>query len=357
MLVPEALHPLDRYIAPLMRVRRRIHLGGTSTILATEGTRVEANDVVAEVEEPGTLHVIEAARLLGVSPQRVAHLLTLEVGEVVEEGAPLATIGRLRRRTVNAPVGGVVQSVSEDGSILLRAHPDRQPIAAGLGGIVTEVTLGESLVIEGQGALLEGVWGSGPLNRGLLRLMVNSPDGVLPPAMLNAGLRGTTLIAGHVGSESVLRELAQVGINGLVVGSLAPTLYEPARQAPYPILLLEGWGNHPICPPIWSLLRQVEGRNGVIRPHPQRRDEQRRPELFVSHGAVPMDLPPPGPLAEGDRVRLLSAPYFGRVGTVRRVTTRHERLPSGLLIPICTVELEGGERVPIPYVNLERLLG
>jgi hypothetical protein len=355
MLVPEALRPLDRYVSAQTFIRRERVLGGTGHVLVLPGTRVEPGDIVAEVQESGSIRVIDAARILGVAPHRVEELLEVTVGDEVEEGQRLAERGRFLRRTLVAPLSGVLFYLDERGRLLIRSNPIRQQIRAILRGTVVSVDVGQGIVIESHGALVQGVWGNGKEDFGLLRLLVSQPDEGVLASFLTPAMKNTILVAGTTLDAATLEKASSVQVKGLIMGSLDPDLIPLARQMPYPILLMEGFGNLPMNRPTFHVLAELDGRDASLSALYNPRTGRRRPELIVPLPGTSEPIPP-GPLAPGDRVRILSQPYLGRVGTIEESEGLRYTLPNELHLVACQVTLDEGREVIVPYSNLERLL-
>ncbi|MBA3530555.1 MAG: hypothetical protein H0T73_01350 [Ardenticatenales bacterium] len=355
MLVPEALRPLDRYISAKTFIRRERSLGGTGHVLVLPGTHVEPGDIVAEVQESGPIRVIDAARILGVAANKVEELLQVAVGDEVEEGQLLAQRGRFLKRSLVSPLSGVIFYLDARGRLLVRSNPIRQQIRAILRGTVVSVAVGQGIVIEAHGALVQGMWGNGKEDFGLLRMLVNEPNEILFASAITAAMKNTILVAGPTVDAAVLEKASTVQIKGLIVGSLELELIPLARQMPYPIMLTEGFGYLPINMPAFNVLGELDGRDAALSALYQPREGKRRPELFVPLSGS-TEAVPAGPLALGDRVRLLSQPYLGRVGTIEESAGIRYTLANELHVVACKVMLDEGKEVIVPYSNIERLL-
>lgn len=356
MLVPEALFPQERIIVPRALVRRVRELQGTGQVLASQGSEVEPADIIAETQESGEIHVLDAARALGVAPRKVEGMLAVAIGEQVSAGQLLARRGGLLRRSLHAPADGILSLLDERGFLLIQSLPRRRQLQALMRGTVVAVAPGESVTIEGAGALLQGAWGNDREAAGLLRMMVGRPDELLPSALINAGVRGTILVVGpaidHVGLENA----RLVEARGLIVGGLDASLLPVARRMPYPILVTEGFGFHPISQPIFDLLKSSDGREATLTPVTGTSRGRSRAELFVPVSGSAAAPQPAGPLAENDRVIVRSEPFLGKFGTV--VSSRGERLslPTGQEATGCQILLDEGRALLLPYANLERLV-
>src|SRR2546429_661152 len=81
------------------------------------------------------------------------------------------------------------------------------------------------------GALLEGVWGNGREDTALLRVVGDSPRTSLTPNLVSVDLRGAIVVAGTLADPASLKQLGDVGVRGLLVGSLAAALLPAALKA------------------------------------------------------------------------------------------------------------------------------
>lgn len=356
MSVPEATLPHDRIISPRIVARRERLLPGPGHLLISQGSRVEPTDVVAETQESGSIQVLDGARGLGIAPNKVPGCLQVQEGDEVQEGQVLAKRGGLFRRTLVSPSTGTLALVDERGYLLIRGLPIRHQVQAMMHGEVVKVMSGRGVVIEGQGALVQGVWGNGKESYGLLRLMVGQPHEMIPTSHLNAGLRSTILIAGMTVDAAVLEQARAIQVRGLIVGSLDAALLPLAREMPYAILITEGFGSLPYSEQVFSVLATLDGRDANLNALHTARQGRSRPELFAPlSGSAPPPVVSKG-LTVGDRVRVLAEPYLAQLGTIQSLGEQRHTLPNGINVPVCEVRLVSGEALLVPYPNLERLL-
>lgn len=345
--------PLTRIVSPSTMVRRLRRIEGMGEIRVAEGARVEPGTLLAEQEAPGALVVLDAARTLGAAPGTLPGLLLVPVGERVAEGQPLARKRGLLARTLVCPLDGTLLSASADGLLLIRGNPQTRPVFAMMHGEVLRVLPGEGMEIEGHGALVQGVWGNGQESTGLLRLIVSRADEPAPATRIDAGVQGTILVAGATLDAAALENARLAEVRGLVAGSMEAALVPLAQSLPFPVLLTEGFGSYPFCPPVFEVLQTLNNREATLSARFQ--PPTVRPELLVPLPGAGRPPAAPGPLGIGDRVRLLGEPYLGRIGTVDGGTSL-AAMPNDLLAPASAVRLDTGERISIPLTNLERLL-
>ncbi len=316
---------------------------------------VEPETIVAEIERR-SVHVLDVAAELGVDPTRARASLRVDVGARVEAGQLVARRGFPYRRALLAPVSGTLLASDEQGRLLLQGDPLQQGVAAEMRARVVRVTPERAILLEGYGALIQGVWGSGPTRAGVLHMMVSQPDEALPLLPEGTDFQDAILIAGHLASTAALRRLIEGGAGGLILGGMASHLLPLARQAPFPIFLSEGFGQLPLCTPVFDLLAQLAGRPATLSGAAALHAESGRPELFVPLPGRAMPSVSPGPLATGDRVRALGGPRLGQVGTVQEAGGQRVRFSNEVEAVACVVHWENGELAMVPFPMLERLL-
>jgi hypothetical protein len=109
--------------------------------------------------------------------------------------------------------------------------------------------------------------------------------------------------------------------------------------------------------PVFALLQSNMGREALLSADTHTRRGARRPEVLIPtrNGHDPLEEEGTGilPMEVGVRVRALRAPHLGDVGKVVDLPARPQLVESGARLPVAVVELDSGETVSIPMVNLE----
>jgi hypothetical protein len=352
MWVPEANHPRERYILQQTAIVRTRRWQGSAKTLVQVGDTVQASDPIVEVAGTSEIQLVDGARGLGVPPAEVRRHLQTAIGNPVAAGEVIAKKGGLFRRSLTSPVSGTLIYVDDErGIIMIRVEAATTRLNALLQGRISAIVPNESIEITTQGAIIQGMWGNGRANAGTSRLLVSAPTDSATPALINSGLRGTVLVVGASADRTLLERAQAVQVAGIIAGSMDGSLMELAHNVTYPIVLTEGFGALPINAPSFNLLGQLNGREATLLSDPQS-----VPEVLVARSSAPRPLYAPGALAVGDRVRLLSAPYLGQLGTIEASAGRRVPLPSRIPATVCTVQLDTGGAVQIPYANLERLV-
>jgi hypothetical protein len=354
--------PATSHVTLLATLRRErlLPLAGTVDVEARQ--RVEASDVVGHALLADRHRLVDVARALGLPDEKADSALVKRDGDPVKAGEPIAVrktgLG-LMRRTARSPVEGRLV-VAGGGKALLAAISAPFELRAAIPGQVVTILQSPGVVIETTGALLEGVWGNGKEDTALLRLLGDQPQTALTANLVSMEQRGAILVAGTLADPAALKQLGDVGIRGLVVGSLAAALLPAARKAGFPVLVVEGFGARGFSAPAFTLLQSNAGRQAWLNAQPADAFMGRRPELIIPLPSP--STPPPQPvngetLAVGRRVRVVRGPDTGKVGTVTDLSERPLATPSGLRVPVAGVALEGaaGPATHIAFPNLEIL--
>jgi hypothetical protein len=191
----------------------------------------------------------------------------------------------------------------------------------------------------------------------------DSPEHTLSSKDLDPSKRGHIMFAGHCANPEMLEGLITIKLRGLVLGSLTTRLRPLAAQMPYPIMVLEGFGNIPINPVAYKLLSTSRDREVTLNAMHFNRATGDRPELVIPVKGGP-DVPMPMQLIQldiGNQVRVLRDPYMGMVGTVTEMLGM-QRMENGLMAEAARVTLNAEvdddllmveEKIVVPLANLE----
>ncbi len=349
------LAPVTHSIA-LATIRRKRLLPLRGKVLVRAGQSVEPTDVLAEADLNPEHVVLDVARGLGVPTAQAANYVTRKVGDDVSANSIVATRKGLGSRDLRATASGRIVAIG-GGQLLLEVKNEPYKLLARLPGAVVQVEPDYGAIIETTGAWVQGIWGNGQVNFGLMHALANNPEHVFIPSQVDPSLRGTVLMGGYVAQREVLEACAEMQMNGLILGSMATQLIPLALRMPYPILVLEGFGQIPMNPGAFRLLSTNAQRDVTVNAEALNRFSGQRPEIIIP---LPASGEPPVPLdleqfRLEQRVHLLRAPHQGTVGRITGLPEELGIFSSGLRAPAAEVEIEGGERVLVPLANIEVL--
>lgn len=360
-------------VTELTRVRKVRRLPLKGEVLVQAGELVEPHTVVARTYVPGRPHLINVANLLNLEPSDLNEAVVKQTGDAVKVGELLAkysTFFDLFRGQCRSPVTGTVEHISEiTGQVTIREPAQPVAVTAYVAGRVTEELPREGVVVETNGALIQGIFGVGGEHWGRLRLAVTGPDQVLDARCIREDDRGKILIGGAQVTGKALKLAAERGVRGIVCGGIldsdlhsflgyeigvAITGHEEIGLA---VVVTEGFGRLAMAEKTFALLAGLAGETASINGSTQIRAGVLRPEVVV---------PRPGLIGSREQVassglerdtpvRIIRAPWFGQLGRVTRLPVQLQQIDSGARVRVLEVELSDGKRVTVPRANVEIL--
>lgn len=356
------------YLAPtshvtlLATLQRERLLPQPGEVIATERQRVDATDVVAHAHIAERHYIIHLAEKLGVSNADAERYVVKENGQPVKKGEVLAerrTLLGLARKYARSTVDGEL-IVTGEGKALLSSAPQPFELRAGLPGTVLRVIDQRGVVIETTGALLTGVWGNGREDFAVMRVIGSAPNTVLLTEQVDMSLRGMIAAVGSLQDTAPFKQMAEVNLRGLILGSLKADLIPAVQKLDFPVLVADGFGGHGFSAAAYGLLVSNTGREVWLNAQLWNRFAGRRPEAIIplpTPGQQPAHVVDGEPLSLGKRARITRGPHAGRSGTVVALGERAQYLPGVGRARLATIEFDQLEEKPvaIPFANLEIL--
>ena len=345
---------LVHHVIGLTSIVRERTLPISGTVIARLQQKVSAIDVVAETHWAREHVLLDVARLLNVSPAAADRLIKCKVDDRIPASGEVAVGKGMFPRSVRAPREGRVVAVG-GGQVLMETGEAKMELRAGIPGTVIQVLPNRGVTIQTSGALVQGVWGNGRIDSGLLVNLADAPDTLLTVGRLDVSFRGSIILAGMVKEAEILQAAADLPVRGLILASLSPSLLPKAREMRYPILVTDGFGSIPMNTAAHKLLTTNAKREVTINAEVFDRYTGARPEVIIP---LPVQNVPPTPseaetLAPGSQVRMRRPPAMGMIGSIQSIKPGLTTLPSGLRAPAAEVRLENGETIIAPLVNLE----
>lgn len=344
------------HILPLTSIRRERVMPVPGRVLVRQGQKVQPHDIIAEAILAPEHLLLNVARSLGVSSKNVQSLIQREVGEQVVEGDLIAGPVGITRKVLRAPVSGRIALIRA-GKVLFEVEKQPDQLRAGMAGIVTDLVADRGAIIETTGALVQGIWGNGRMDFGLLQNNLETPDGKLTSEQVDVSLRGTVVLGGYCDEPEALRNAANIPLKGLILSSMSASLVPLAKRIPVPIILLRGFGFRPLDSASYRLLSTNSNREVVVNAVALDRFGGTRPEIFIPlSGQDDRSHPPEAEVFEiGQKVRLANSFSVHSIGTIDYITDKPVLLPSGLQSVSAHLIIENQESVIMPLANLEIL--
>ena len=374
-----------------IRKTRRLPVEGE--VLVRKGDKVQADTIVAKTRIPGSIHVLNMADELKLIPQErysgvdettglgqyrvtfgLEKYMNKKEGDMVQKdeiiGMSSSFFG-LSKKFAKSLVDGTIERVSDfSGQVFIREPPTSLEVDAYVSGEVVEILPQEGAVIETEAAFIQGIFGIGGETRGKLAMAVDSFDKVLEEVQVGADCTGKILVGGSLVTLGALRKMAQLGAKGVIVGGIrsndiidflgrdvgvAITGHE---QVGLTLMITEGFGRMNMSKRIFSLLKQLEGKQASMNGATQIRAGVVRPELIVprddlkfAEGRLEKEISVG--LLPGTRVRIIREPYFGALGTVIALPPELLRVITESEVRVLEAELEDGKKVIVPRANVE----
>lgn len=350
---------------------RRLPLKGE--VVIEKGARVQPGDVVARTHLPGNVQMVNVANLLNVDPGDVKDVMLLKEGDPVAKGGIIAEskgLFGLFKSNVPSPVDGTMETVSAvTGQVVLREKPVPVEIDAYISGKVAEILPEEGVMIETDASFIQGIFGLGGESRGELVILSESRSDEISAGKITEDLRGKIVVGGSFLSLEAYKKAEQHKLAGVVVGGfdyreleriLGYTLgvaITGSEDLVTPLVVTEGFGRIPMGERTFELLKSLSGKFASIHGATQIRAGVIRPEIVIPLSGEELtgrsqDIAASGGLQVGSVVRVIRAPYFGRIGKVASLPAELQKMESETQVRVAEIEIDS-ERFLIPRANLE----
>jgi len=336
------------------------------------GDAVHPNDVVARASLPGFMQTVKVSVQLSIEPADVQATLQVKIGDRVERDQLLAvtkSLFGLLKTEVKSPIAGTVETISSiTGNVGIRMLPTPVDLSAYLEGNVAEVLDREGVVIEAEGALIQGIFGVGGERTGQIAVISKSPDDVLGADQISADHKGKILVGGKNVTGDALRKAAGLGVVGVIAGGVVDkelidflgydigVAITGQENITLSLMVTEGFGSIAMAQRTFDLLRDLNGKSASMNGATQIRAGVIRPEIIVprpaSEGAI-TGTHSVDTLEVGTSIRIIREPYFGRLATVTGLPSELVKVDSGTSVRVLTARLQDGSQVTVPRANVE----
>ena len=342
------------HILPLTTIVRERLLPVKGKVSARLNQKVSSTDIVAEATWAREHVLLDVARILNLTADAVDKLIRCKVGDRVPIGAVIASGRGLLPKTVKAPKEGRVTAAG-GGQVLLEVGESRMELRAGISGNIVQIVPDRGVVIQTSGALIQGVWGNGRVDTGVMINLAEKPDTVLTASRLDVSFRGSVIIAAQIRDADTLQAAADLPVRGLILASLYPSLLPMAREMRFPILLTDGFGSLPMNSAAYKLLATNAKREATLNAEVYDRYSGARPEVIIP---LPVSSEPAPSIdveifAPGQMVRMRRPPMMATIGSIMNLLPGLTILPGGLRAACAEIRFENGEQALVPLVNLE----
>ncbi|MFQ6609351.1 MAG: hypothetical protein ACE5D7_00985 [Fidelibacterota bacterium] len=349
-------------------LRGKVHL--------SVGDSVEPHQVVASTHIPGNVHMVNAAIQMNVEPDAVPECMTVKLDEPIKKGQVIAQskgFFGLFKSQIKSTIDGTLGNVSGvTGQIILNEPPIPIEVDAYTSGKVIEVIPEEGVVVETSAAIIQGILGIGGENRGEIELLTKSASEELTEDLINDSHKGKIIVGGSFISlnaykKAIQKKVAAVVVGGFNYADITTLLGYPlgvaitgSEDVGTTLVVTEGFGKISMAHRTFSLLSEHQGDFAAINGSTQIRAGVIRPEVLIpisdaTEGGAVFDETGVA-TAEGSIVRVIRAPYFGRVGKVKSLPPKLTKMESETLVRVAEIEFDDGTVNTIPRANLEMIL-
>jgi len=356
-----------------VRKERRLPIKGE--VKMKKGDIVQADDIIAKTNLPGNVHMIKVANRLNISPADIHDVLTVKEGDDLKKGDMVGETQGLFgffKSELRSPVSGQVESISDvTGQIVMREEPLPVEVDAYVSGTVSDVIMDEGVVIESDAAYVQGIFGIGGEARGNLEIVSISRNDELRIEDINESHSDKIIVGGSFVSIEAYKKALKLNVRGIVVGGfnyfdleevlgyrlgVAITGTEDLATS---LVVTEGYGNIKMSDRTFDLLKTHNGKFVSINGATQIRAGVIRPEIVIplNGNDIPNDVDIDKErlgIEEGSLVRVIRAPYFGKIGNVTGLPPELQQMESETMVRVAQVNIDGDDIV-IPRSNLEML--
>ncbi len=350
---------------------RRLPLKGT--VVVEQYAAVTPNDIVAKTDLPGNVQMVNVANQLNIDAEDVNDAMTVKVDSAVSKGDMIAEtkgLFGLFKSNVTAPVDGTIEVISDTtGQVVIREAPIPVEIDAYMSGSIKEVIPEEGVVIESEGVFIQGIFGIGGESRGNLAVIVNNREDEITEEMITSELAGKIVVGGSYISLKAYNKAIQMNVAGVVVGGfnyfdleaiLGYTLgvaITGSEDLITSLIVTEGYGKIRMGTQTFDLLKEHHGKFASVNGATQIRAGVIRPEIVIPLTKDQLkgdhkDANASEGIQAGSLVRVIRAPYFGRMGRVVDLPSELRKMESETMVRVAIIEIDG-KNVEVPRANLE----
>jgi hypothetical protein len=343
-----------------------------------KGDRVTADTIVARTELPGSVQIINIVGLLGCNAKEVPDYMVkkegdrIEKDEVIAETQPLLPFLKFMAIKIKSPIDGTVEKISNiTGQVILRQPPEPVVVKAYFEGEVTEVIPDVGVKVRTTASFIQGIFGIGGETGGELVVVVKDESEELLPEHIKPEHKGKVIVGGsYVGMEAV-RKGIKYGVMGMISAGLSDrdlrailgkdlgVAITGHENIGITLVITEGFGRINMAKRTFELLKEREGMRASISGATQIRAGVIRPEIIIPLAKEKMSQDPDAEktaedgVMEGNPVRIIREPNFGRLGKVKRLIPELMVMESETKVRVMEVVLDDGTDFIVPRANVE----
>lgn len=228
-----------------------------SKLKVKKNEKVQEGQVIAQRKAFSQTKNYHLSKLIRVSPKKAIKFLVKKLGEEVEEGELVAQKRSFfgKSEKFNAPIGGILDSLTEEGVLRIKKEIPEEEIKAPFAGRVTKVSP-DSFSLSFASLEIGGREGSGGKATGYLKILEGEKQDLFS---LDGSCREQVITIQGKLSKGLRYKAASLGVAGFIVGDLAEELLSKERgEGTLPVVILGENGK--INQEIWKELRKNQGK-------------------------------------------------------------------------------------------------
>ncbi len=338
----------------MTRIRVERKLPAPGEILVRSGERVGAEQKIARIPARGEIHVVNVARILNLGDPDLSPVMLKKRGDRVEAGESIAArrgVLPFLHKPCRSPVTGRLAAIGYGWVVIEGVSPlssrgngggpgaETLDLLAFVAGRVTAISDHRSVTIETIGAHIVGACGVGGEGNGVLQVPVKDPTQVLTADDIRLGFNNSVLVGGAGVSPEALDRAGEMKVRGIIVGGISASFHHLIPSPSFPIVATEGYGDLPMSPLAFDILKRLEGREVSISGRMGEVWDNTRPSIVLplmehleDEGAPAAGDAPVEPVRAGDRVRAVRQPLLGQVGEIVALPAEPQPVASGLFL-------------------------
>ncbi|MDI6732661.1 MAG: hypothetical protein QME51_04040 [Planctomycetota bacterium] len=360
----------------LIRKKRILPIQGN--ILVNLGDKVNSDTIIARTELPGKVHTVNVVNLLSIAPEDINHYMLKKVGDKIEKNEAIAEskpIIKWFKTVIKSSIKGSVENVSEiTGQVLLREEPQPLELKAYIDSEVVQVIEKEGAIVETYCSFIQGIFGIGGEINAIIQVVVKSPEQELTVDLILPEHKDKIIVGGSYVSSIALKKAIELGVKGIVVGGFDDkdlksllgydlgVAITGTEKIGLTLILTEGFGRINMAQKTFELFCSKQGKKASISGATQIRAGVIRPEIIISDPSLRSQRDSGaeegwerGALKEGDQIRIIREPYFGKLARVKALPNELTKIETESPVRVLSAEFPDGKIAIIPRANVELL--
>lgn len=360
----------------------RVHrnLVGEGKIFVSKNQEVTPSDIIASTNVSAGFRNLNLAESLKVAPSEVQKYMKRSLGQRIYKGELLAARTSFfgGKKIVISPTDGVLDFLNpKTGEIRMSFLPKKADLPASVFGIVDSIDQQRGqIVIRTQVSIVHGMFGSGRIRDGVLRL-IGRRDGLISKSFISPKYEGQILVGGSLVFRDGITSAISSSVAGIITGGANAEDYKSMAggKLVFPkkidndigvsVIACEGFGSLPIGDDIYEILSIFDGKfisvdgNRALIYLPSFSSSSLiavRKSAIPPQGLVASDtLPQMSELSLGLRVRIIGNSYCGQQGKIVALDKTETKIISGINTFLVTIETKR-RKIQVPVANLEIIL-